>query len=275
MIVNFRLSISMDIFENLKQDKPIVCYDVETSGLSPVHDHIIQLSATKVEFLPSLSRTSRNWYVRLPQGAHIAESAVAVHNITEEFLEENGEDPVKVAREFKQFIKGCDLLTYNGNRFDIQFIDNFFKLIGYDIMSEDRRHYDAYQMDCRLNPRDLTHTYRRYTGKEFEGAHDARYDVLATLEIFAHMVKDNPLHEIAEWEENNLLVADGSIRNVSKAGEEPVLVFARGKYKDCDFLEICKKDVKYIQWFKDKVASPSTWRMLTQYYNKHREHIQQ
>lgn len=244
-------------------ERSLVCYDVETSGLSPVHDRIVQLSAVKV----TTTIEYRNWYIKLPQGVHISESVIAVHHITEEFLEQNGEDPIKVAKEFYEFIKGCNLLTYNGNRFDIQFVDRLLKDAGFDIMDEPRQHYDAFQMDVRLNPRDLSHTYTRYTGREMVDAHDARADVNATVEIFAAMMSNLQFDEIDTWPENNMLTVDGSIRNAAGPGEDPILLFTRGKYKDCEFGDICKRDIKYVQWFKDNVASPSTWKMLTKYYN--------
>ena len=44
-----------------------------------------------------------------------------------------------------------------------------------------------------------------------------------------------------------------------------------GKYKDQEFMVVCKNDPGYISWFKDKVASPYTWRKLTKYYKEHRD----
>ena len=36
-------------------------------------------------------------------------------------------------------------------------------------------------------------------------------------------------------------------------------------------MAVCKSDPGYIQWFRDKVASPYTWRKLTKYYKEHRD----
>lgn len=261
------MKIEASLLEKLKGRRPLVCYDVETTGLSAVHDRIVQLSAIRVE---NGQMKSYDWYLKLPPNIHISPAAVATHHITEEFLEENGLNHLQVAKEFAEVIKGADLLSFNGNRFDIQFIDRLLKEVGVDVMAEERHYYDSFQMDVRMGPRDLSHTYERYTGKMMEGAHNSLCDVEATLEVFLHQLDYFGFEEIDNWPENQLLTVDGSIRNIAGPGEEPILVFTRGKYKEMEFCDVCRRDISYVQWFKDNVASPSTWRMLTKYYNKNK-----
>jgi hypothetical protein len=76
--------------------------------------------------------------------------------------------------------------------------------------------------------------------------------------------------DINEFEENQLLTPDGSIRNAAAAGEEMVIVFAIGKYKDSEFMSVYKSDPNYIKWYMENVASNYTKNVLRNYYKKHK-----
>ena len=124
-------------------------------------------------------------------------------------------------------------------------------------------------METRLSPRTLSSVYEKYTGEYLTDAHNSLADVKATIDIFKSqydIIEDN----IDDWPENQLLSPEGSIRNAANPNEPTYYVFNMGKYKDCEFMDICKKDPQYIKWFRDKVASPYTWRLLSKYYKEHR-----
>ena len=86
-------------------------------------------------------------------------------------------------------IKDADLLTYNGNSFDIKFLNEECKRWGLELPITGKKFYDAFAMECRFNPRDLSSVYKKYTGKDLDGAHDAFNDVKATAVVFLEQMK--------------------------------------------------------------------------------------
>lgn len=146
-------------------------------------------------------------------------------------------------------------------------------MVGREFPMEGKIFYDSYGIESRINPRKLTNVYFNYTGLTMDDAHNSLADVEATIEVFKNQLKvlgeDNESGiPIEEWTENRLYSPEGSIRNAAMVGGKEMLVFNFGKYKDREFMEVCRIDPNYISWFKDKVASPYTWRLLTKYYKK-------
>ena len=249
-----------------------VCWDVETTGLNPKEDFIIQLSLIKFRKSDFQSILERNWYIKPTHNFTISEGAQKVHGLSKEFILDNGVYFKDISDEFFDIIKDSDLLTYNGNTFDIRFLNEECKRWGLELDLDDKKTYDSFAMECRFSPRDLSSTYKRYTGLILEGAHDSLNDVKATKEVFRCQMEKYGLKygDIDEYQENNLLTPDGSIRNAAAPGEEIKIVFAVGKYKDSEFMSITKKDPGYIKWYMENVASNYTKKVLSKYYHKHK-----
>ena len=155
-----------------------------------------------------------------------------------------------IAQDFLDFIGDSDYLTYNGNSFDIKFIAKDLALAGYEFPIEGRKFYDAFAMECRFAPRNLSAVYKKYTGNDLNGAHNSFHDVLATVAVFQKQLEVNglKLKDIGDWSENNILSPDGSIRNAAAPGEPLKIVFAVGKYKDSEIYKVMKEDPSYCKW---------------------------
>ena len=165
--------------------KNLVCFDVETTGLSQKEDFIIQLSMVKLdEHLQEID--SRNWYIKPVHNYEMKPTSIEKHGITKEVLES----------KFKGyclkllFFDNCDILTYNGNSFDMGFLYKDLKLVGIDFDFSDRTFYDAFVLYKQLYPSTLEAVYKRYTGKELDNAHNALNDVRATIEVFKYLKQD-------------------------------------------------------------------------------------
>jgi len=260
------------IFYHMKEF--ITAFDVETTGVSQKEDYIIQLSAIKFRRDTFEVVKTFDHYIKPCLDYTIKDGALGVHGLTKEFIEENGVPLKSVAPEFLEMWEDADVLTFNGNRFDINMLYKDLMLIGIELNLEDKIFYDSYGMEVRLAPRNLGTVYKKYTGLELEGAHNSLNDITATIEVFKNQLEVIDLLEedkdVDVWPENQLTSPEGSIRNSAQRGEPDFFVFNIGKYKDCEFMEVCKKDPQYISWFKDKVASPYTWRKLSKYYREHR-----
>ena len=256
-------------------NKYIVAFDVETTGLSQTDDYVIQLSAIKFEKLTYKRIKVFDHYIKPIRAYEIKPGAFEAHGLTKEFIEENGVPLKSVAPEFVEMFEDADVLTFNGNRFDVNMIYKDLLAIGIEFPMEGKIFYDSYGIEVRLNPRNLSNVYFNYTGECLEDAHNSLADVGATIEVFKRQLEvlneDNETgEEVDQWSENQLYSPEGSIRNAAQGNEPERIVFNIGKYRDQEFMTVCKTDPGYISWFKDKVASPYTWRKLTKYYKEHR-----
>jgi len=256
-------------------NKYIVAFDVETTGLSQIDDYVIQLSAIKFEKHTYKRIKVFDHYIKPIRAYEIKPGAFEAHGLTKEFIEKNGVPLKSVAPEFVEMFEDADVLTFNGNHFDVNMIYKDLLAIGIEFPMEGKIFYDSYGIEVRLNPRKLSNVYFNYTGECLEDAHNSLADVGATIEVFKRQLEvlneDNETgEEVDQWSENQLYSPEGSIRNAAQGNEPERIVFNIGKYRDQEFMTVCKTDPGYISWFKDKVASPYTWRKLTKYYKEHR-----
>ena len=253
----------------------IVCWDVETTGLNSKEDSIIQLAAIKFHKDSFRIIDSKCWYIKPAHAYTISPQAQEGHGLTKEFIDKNGVYFKDIAQEFFSMIEDADLLTYNGNSFDIKFLNEASRRWNLSLPCSGKKFYDAYSMECRFTPRNLSSMYKKYTGEDLEDAHDALGDVRATIAVFNKQMEVHGLtyDEIDEYQENNLLTPDGTIRNAAAAGEETRIVFAVGKYKDSEFMEVAKKDPGYIKWYMENLAADYTKNILKEYYAKNKKTV--
>lgn len=240
--------------------KDIVCFDVETTGLSQKEDFIIQLSMIKVNSQFE-QLDSRNWYIKPVHNYEIKPTAIEKHGITKEFLEKNGVNLKDIGQEILDFMEGCDILTYNGNSFDIGFLYKDLKIVGYELDINDKVCYDAFLLYKMMYPSTLEAVYKRCTGKDLEGAHNALNDVMATIEVYKSLREEN-----IEVDESvfNIISPENAIRRVVIDGKES-LIFSFGKYKDDEFMSVYHKDPQYVKWFLGNMASQYTFNILKKY----------
>src|SRR5210317_2256870 len=99
---------------NLKLEKPIVFFDLETTGVNIATDRIVEISILKV--FPNGNKESKTWLVN-PE-IEIPKEASDIHGITNEKVVS---EPTfkELAPKVSRMIDGCDLAGFNSNRFDI------------------------------------------------------------------------------------------------------------------------------------------------------------
>ena len=98
---------------NLK--RPIVFFDLETTGVDTAKDRIVEISMVKV--MPDGEEIVKTR--KINPGIHIPEEATAIHGITDEDVKECPTF-AQIARSLEQFIAGCDFGGFNSNRFDLR-----------------------------------------------------------------------------------------------------------------------------------------------------------
>lgn len=158
--------------------RPLVIFDVETTGLSPRRDRIIELAAAKVEV--DGSETVRTWL--LNPTVHIPEETTAIHGIADADVAECPTFADRAA-EIAAFFDGCDIGGFNSDRYDILCLEEEFARVGLNFNTAARRRVDVQRIYHRMEPRDLSAAVKFYLGRDHAGAHGAEADATATLDV--------------------------------------------------------------------------------------------
>ena len=164
--------------KNLRRDRPLAVFDLETTGTDVKNDRIVQLAIIRVE--PDGQRATLDTLVN-PQ-CPIPPGATAIHGITDADVRDQPTFAA-VASRVEEFLDGADLAGYNSIRFDQPLLEAELKRAGSTLDLQDVRHLDAMTIFHKMERRDLSAAYRFYCGKEMKDAHTALADTAATLEI--------------------------------------------------------------------------------------------
>ena len=225
--------------------RPIVFFDLETTGTNINTDRIVEISLVKL--LPdgrSVSKTRR-----INPEMPIPAEATAVHHITDADV---ANEPTfrQIASSLAQQLAGCDIAGFNSNRFDIPLLDNEFARAKVDFDFSKARFIDVQTIYHKKEPRTLVAAYKYYCGKDLEEAHSALADTQATMEVLLAQLErydDLPTEvgALSEYASNN--------RNVDLMGrlifdDQGREVINFGKYKGRLAEEVLAQDMGYYSW---------------------------
>lgn len=234
------------IVKNLELDRPIVIFDLETTGTDPANDRIVEICCLRVA--PDGQREAKTR--RINPERPIPPEATAIHKITDADVRDA--PPFRqVAKALLDWLDGADLAGFNVARFDAPLLDQEFRRCGHDLNLPARRIVDAMAIFHKKERRDLTAAVRFYLDRDHEGAHSAEADVTATLEILEAQLErydDLPrsVQELARWARAGrpgAIDADGKF--VWKSGEA---VFAFGKHQGKPLKAIAQSAPDYLRW---------------------------
>lgn len=184
---------------NLRLTRPIVFFDLETTGTDPATDRIVEISVLRIE--PDGREEVRTR--RINPERPIPPEAAAVHGIRDEDVKDA---PTfrQIARSLLAFIGEADLAGYNLRRFDLPLLERELRACGLDLDTSRRRVVDVMAIFHKKEPRDLAAAVRFYLGREHAGAHGAEADVRAAAEVLDAQLacyEDLPrtVEELARW----------------------------------------------------------------------------
>ena len=248
---------------NLK--RPLVFFDLETTGTNISKDRIVEISYLKI--MPDGQEVSKTRRIN-PQ-MPIPAQVTAIHGITDEDVKDC---PVfqEIARSLAEQIDGCDLAGFNSNRFDIPLLAEEFLRAGVDIDLRKQKFIDVQTIFHKMEPRNLIAAYKYYCGKELTDAHQAASDTRATYEVLmAQLDKYQELENDVEALSAFSSFAgnvDFAYRLVYNGQGEEVINF--GKYKDRLATEVLKNDPGYYGWIMQGDFSLDTKKHFTEIVNK-------
>lgn len=230
---------------NLK--RPLVIFDLETTGVNISSDRIVEISIVKVS--PGQEDSPEIRTRRINPEMPIPKEASDVHHITDEDV---ANEPTfrQVARSLADFIRGCDIAGFNSTRFDIPMLDEEFHRAGVEFDFHRARFVDVQTIFHKLEPRNLTAAYKFYCNKDLVGAHGAQADTMATYEILLAQLEK---YESLPTEIEQLSEFSSQNKNVDLVGrliydEQGREVINFGKYKGKIAKEVLERDPGYYSW---------------------------
>jgi DNA polymerase-3 subunit epsilon len=272
----------------LNLTKPLVIFDLETTGLDLVKDRIIQISYIKV--YPDGHEE---------RGNELVNPEKPIEPIITQLTGISNED-VKDKPTFKQlgaslaekFI-GCDFAGFNSNHFDIPLLAEEFLRAGVDFDFSKCKMIDAQTIFHKMERRNLAAAYKFYCGRKMEEdfeAHRADQDTEATyrvlmgeLDKYAQGANEDP-DKVLENDMNKLAEFSRSNNNVDFAGRivwaemkdkngntllddqgNPRLteVFNFGKHKGIPVADVLHIDPGYYSWILSGDFTYNTKQVLT------------
>jgi len=249
----------------LKLTKPIIFFDLETTGINIAKDRIVEISILKV--FPNGNKESKTWLVN-PE-MEIPKESSDIHGITNEKVVT---EPTfkELASEVSKMIDGCDLAGFNSNRFDIPLLAEEMLRANVNFDMENRVAIDVQVIFHKKEERTLSAGYKFYCGKDLENAHSAEADTLATYEILkAQLDKyddlENDVNFLNEFSTHNKRADFAGFIMFNDKNEE---IFTFGKYKGQKVSDILKKDKGYYSWIQNADFPLYTKKVLSQIKEK-------
>ena len=240
----------------LQLTRPLVFFDLETTGLNVGKDRIIELSYYKV--FPNGTAEGKTFRIKPTEWVdgqevqmHIAEEASAVHGIHDEDLTDCPTFK-QIAAQVAEVLKDADLAGYNSNHFDLPLLAEEMLRAGVEIDLKRRLMIDVFTIFQKQEPRTLVAAYKFYCGKDLKDAHSANADTMATYEVLKAQLEryDIPseVAALADYTAATVRYADFAGRIAyDKEGFE---IFNFGKYKGQRLVDVFRRDTGYYGWIQ-------------------------
>ena len=188
----------------LNLEKPIVFFDLETTGDNVGTDHIVEICLLKVN--PDQTTEQLVHRVRPVDSdgntIHIPEFTTAIHGISDADVADKPSF-TQLAPEIASFIGDADLAGYNSNKFDVPLLVEEFLRAGLKFDLKSRRLIDVQNIFHKMEQRTLKAAYRFYCGKNLDHAHSADADTMATYEVL--------MAQLDRYQDSEYTAPDGSV----------------------------------------------------------------
>lgn len=163
----------------------IVVYDLETTGLSPLSDKIIEIGAARMEN----GIVTETFTTFVNPEMHIPESASEVNNIYDSDVE-HAPKIQDVMPDFYKFTRGARMVAHNGDDFDVKFLRAAGAQTGYDFNNEMLDSLKIARNKLRKLKSHKLENLCKYYGIVNENAHRATDDAVATAKVFKKLCEE-------------------------------------------------------------------------------------
>ncbi len=171
----------------LNLTRPLAVIDAESTGLDPKSARIVRMSVLKV--WPDGKQELKT--VLINPGEPISPGATKVHGITDEDVQDAPSFRA-YAKNLAAYLEGCDLAGFGVDRFDLPLLEAEFVRAGVEFSVQGRAVLDAMMVFHKLEPRDLSAAYKRFTGNVLMDLRDPDTGVRAAFEVLAGQLEKRP-----------------------------------------------------------------------------------
>lgn len=244
----------------LKLNRPICFFDLETTGVDVAKDRIVEIAIFKV--YPNGNKESKTWLVN-PE-MKIPFFATQVHGITDEKV---ANEPTfkELSGQVYNMIKDSDLAGFNSDRFDIPLLAEELLRAGVDFDMKNRVSVDVQTIFHKMEERTLSAAYKFYCGQSLENAHSAEADTMATYEILKAQLErypelENDMKSLSEFTTRKKSVDFAGFIALNDKGEE---IFSFGKHKGVLVEKVLEEEPGYFGWIQNADFPLYTKKVLT------------
>ncbi|MDX1905366.1 MAG: 3'-5' exonuclease [Thermonemataceae bacterium] len=253
--------------------KPLVVFDLETTGINIAKDRIVEYAFLKV--YPNGTKESKVQRINPQMPIPLASSLI--HGIYDEDVKD-APSFKQVAKELANFLEGSDLAGFNIIRFDVPMLVEEFLRNDIDFSINNRRLIDAQKIFHLMEPRNLAAAYQFYCGKTLENAHSAEADNLATFEVLQSQITHYQGKKIKDKNGNDYEPVRNDMEALHKITAEKIIDFAGtmtyndkgeevfniGKHKGKLIKDVLKQEPNYYDWFQKADFPLDSKRKLTE-----------
>ena len=272
----------------LNLTKPLVVFDLETTGLDIVNDRIFKLSYIKVYHDGKEERENIYFNPQKP----IPQEVIELTGTTNEDVADKPTFKA-LSKELEEKFSGCDFAGYNSNHFDVPMLSEEFYRAGINFDFSKCRLIDAQAIFHKMERRNLAAAYKFYCGRKMEedfAAHRADQDTEATYRVLQGELDmysaerqeekerqlENNMDALAEFSKTNDNVdfsgrivwkemkdANGKVMLDADGKPRKQEVFNFGKYKGWPVVDALRRDPGYYNWICSSDFTSDTKQVLT------------
>lgn len=252
--------------------KPLVVFDLETTGTHISQDRIVDIAMIKIFEDGSMKKKHRKINPTIP----IPEEVSLIHGIYDKDVK-NAPTFKQIARSLATWLEGCDLAGFNITGFDIPILMEEFLRTHVDFNVDNRKIVDAQKIFHTMEKRNLTAAYQFYCQKELIDAHNAMADTKATYEVLLAQVKRYEGKDAVDTMGNKIATINNDVEVLSKLSPSKMIdlagrmvykngieVFNFGKHKGKPVKEVLKNEPSFYEWIMKGDFTLDTKRKLTQ-----------
>ena len=244
----------------LKLNRPICFFDLETTGIDVAKDRIVEIAILKV--FPNGNKESKTWLVN--PTVPIPPQSTAVHGITNEKVA-NEPTFAQLSSQIYSMIKDSDLAGFNSDRFDIPLLAEELIRAEVDFDMKNRVSVDVQTIFHKKEERTLSAAYKFYCNQTLENAHSAEADTNATYEILKAQLEryddlDNDMKSLSEFTTRKKSVDFAGFIALNDKGQE---IFTFGKHKGALVDDVLEKEPGYFGWIQNAEFPLYTKKVLT------------
>ncbi len=253
-------------FAEIELRRPLLFFDLETTGLDVVTSRIVQLGLLQV----LEDGSSRECEILVNPTIPIPPATTQIHGITDEMVQD-APTFTDLAPRLAPIFQESDLAGYNSTHFDVPMLLEEFSRVGLRLDLSKHAFLDAHLIFTQKEPRTLTAAYRYYCKQELVGAHSALADTRAAAEVLMAQLKsydDLPtsVEALSNVCNNGNRVLDFS--NRLGYNEKNEIVFNFGKYKGQSVREVFRQNDGYYGWIMHADFSTQVKEIVTEIYKE-------